>query len=324
MSDKDKDKLNKMYCDKDSNNFDQKEESLTDKDKKKKHSHKNKPFQGHGIGYHQGKALVIKLPMADTRVISDLPFYPTYDFYSKMLRSEYLKQNDFENKFKDIQIIPENINIFSKDHEISVEPFSPEITTEKSENISKNTDKVKETESNTESTKKADADPKQLDRELDDVFERLRKIIKTHVYPSRSEDFNPYKVDKQENKEVETTTKSSTSDDLNKNQYNNRYKTDDESKDIKKDNNKYLKNFNGFEKNLEERLASMLKDFSYDHSPSLGKTNKYKGYNKFIYDRPYIIGHNENNKYFPSYSDSKTEHIDSPFKYFKIKKYLVK
>ncbi|XP_030022632.1 seminal metalloprotease 1 isoform X2 [Manduca sexta] len=54
LSDKDTKKLNKMYCDADSDNPLADEDDTANKPLKKK-SDKNKPFDGHGIGYHQVK-----------------------------------------------------------------------------------------------------------------------------------------------------------------------------------------------------------------------------------------------------------------------------
>ncbi|XP_012547830.1 seminal metalloprotease 1 isoform X2 [Bombyx mori] len=53
LSDKDKQKLNRMYCDADSEGLGELDESTEASIKKKKY--KNKPFDGHGIGYHQAK-----------------------------------------------------------------------------------------------------------------------------------------------------------------------------------------------------------------------------------------------------------------------------
>ncbi|CAF4782431.1 unnamed protein product [Pieris macdunnoughi] len=69
LSQKDVQKLNKMYCDADS------DLQLDDSSKSpvlKKKSRKNKPFQGRGIGYHQGKTVVINLADAQTYNLNDI------------------------------------------------------------------------------------------------------------------------------------------------------------------------------------------------------------------------------------------------------------
>ncbi|CAK1548296.1 unnamed protein product [Leptosia nina] len=70
LSQKDTQKLNKMYCDADSDVFLDSDSSKPPTVKKK--TGKNKPFQGHGIGYHQGKAVAIQLPDAQTFNLHDI------------------------------------------------------------------------------------------------------------------------------------------------------------------------------------------------------------------------------------------------------------
>lgn len=80
LSDKDTEKLNRMYCDANSNDA---QEETTQKTITKKKKPKNKPFEGHGIGYHQGKAVAIKIaPAAQTYRLSDIPFH-MFDHFSK-------------------------------------------------------------------------------------------------------------------------------------------------------------------------------------------------------------------------------------------------
>lgn len=77
LSQKDIEKLNKMYCDAES------DLSLDDSSKSpvlKKKTSKNKPFQGLGIGYHQGKAVVINLPDVQTYTLHDLNIDKLNDF----------------------------------------------------------------------------------------------------------------------------------------------------------------------------------------------------------------------------------------------------
>ncbi|XP_014370623.2 uncharacterized protein LOC106720435 isoform X1 [Papilio machaon] len=81
LSDKDTQKLNKMYCDADSNSDDESQVPLRKPNKKE--NSKNKPFEGHGIGYHQGKTVVIKLPAAETYRVPDIPTFHLFDYFSK-------------------------------------------------------------------------------------------------------------------------------------------------------------------------------------------------------------------------------------------------
>ncbi|KAI8429768.1 hypothetical protein MSG28_000310 [Choristoneura fumiferana] len=83
LSDKDTAKLNKMYCDADSDNFEAEEQKPHKPIIIKKKKPKNKPFEGHGIGYHQGKTVVIKLPAAETYRLPDTPSYHVFDYFSK-------------------------------------------------------------------------------------------------------------------------------------------------------------------------------------------------------------------------------------------------
>ncbi|XP_046976411.1 uncharacterized protein LOC124542505 isoform X2 [Vanessa cardui] len=81
LSEKDTQKLNKMYCDADSENL---ADSDTFKTPKKKKRTKNKPFEGHGLGYQQGKTVIIKLPKAaEAYQIQDLPQFSMFDYFSK-------------------------------------------------------------------------------------------------------------------------------------------------------------------------------------------------------------------------------------------------
>ncbi|XP_063634711.1 uncharacterized protein LOC134805321 isoform X1 [Cydia splendana] len=82
LSEKDSAKLNKMYCDADSNNFEAADDVSHTVIKKKK-TPKNKPFDGHGIGYHQGKTVVFKLPAAETYRLPEQPSNVLFDYFSK-------------------------------------------------------------------------------------------------------------------------------------------------------------------------------------------------------------------------------------------------
>lgn len=72
-----------MYCDADSDNFEAEEQKPRKPIIIKKKKPKNKPFEGHGIGYHQGKTVVIKLPAAETYRLPDTPSYHVFDYFSK-------------------------------------------------------------------------------------------------------------------------------------------------------------------------------------------------------------------------------------------------
>ncbi|KOB75860.1 Metalloendopeptidase [Operophtera brumata] len=69
-----------MYCDADSNNF---EANDTPAKPKKKKKPKNQPFEGHGIGYHQGKTVVIKLPTSESIKLPDVSTIHSFDYFSK-------------------------------------------------------------------------------------------------------------------------------------------------------------------------------------------------------------------------------------------------
>lgn len=81
LSDKDTQKLNKMYCDADSSSDDESQVPLRKPNKKE--NSKNKPFEGHGIGYQQGKTVVIKLPAVKTYRLPDIPKFHLFDYFSK-------------------------------------------------------------------------------------------------------------------------------------------------------------------------------------------------------------------------------------------------
>ncbi|XP_063392774.1 uncharacterized protein LOC134678234 [Cydia fagiglandana] len=86
LSEKDSAKLNKMYCDADSNNFEAADDVSHTVIKNKK-TPKNKPFEGHGIGYHQGKTVVFKLPAAETYRLPEQPSNVLFDYFSKELQA---------------------------------------------------------------------------------------------------------------------------------------------------------------------------------------------------------------------------------------------
>ncbi|XP_045502196.1 uncharacterized protein LOC123699310 [Colias croceus] len=85
LSQKDTQKLNKMYCDADSDKFLDSDTSKPPPAAKK--PNKNKPFEGRGIGYHQGKAVAIKLPAAQTYNLHDFSNIDKFNDFSKTKES---------------------------------------------------------------------------------------------------------------------------------------------------------------------------------------------------------------------------------------------
>ncbi|XP_072936143.1 uncharacterized protein [Epargyreus clarus] len=85
LSQKDILKLNKMYCDADSNDSSNSDEGTTAKKPvTNKKVSRNKPFDGHGIGYHKGKTVVIKLkPTVELYRLPTLPKFQMFDYFSK-------------------------------------------------------------------------------------------------------------------------------------------------------------------------------------------------------------------------------------------------
>ncbi|RVE41921.1 hypothetical protein evm_013435 [Chilo suppressalis] len=201
LSDKDAQKLNKMYCDADSNS--EGEENTTKKAVTKKKTPKNKPFDGHGIGYHQGKTVVIKLlpeKKAETYNIIIEPQYSLFDHFSKAPQT--LSAKKIEGVGKPIEDFDKSFNI--EDIFNRVKSKVPTYMTEKSRN--------KNGEVTTDANNKAEIDTKKSmatlndkpeqtnietlpngNDELTDPFDRLSKILKTHVYPSQMPDFGIYK-----------------------------------------------------------------------------------------------------------------------------------
>ncbi|XP_028025284.1 uncharacterized protein LOC114239331 [Bombyx mandarina] len=170
LSDKDKQKLNRMYCDADSEGLGELDESTEASIKKKKY--KNKPFDGHGIGYHQGKAVVIKLlPTPATFKLVDAPTFHMFDYFSKTPQTLPATKTEGEHGTGK-QITPsENYNdrnqkIFNIDSNKFIN----------SQNI--NTDGLSS---------------ENLQEGFPEALHRLTKIVKSHVYPSQSSD-NLFKV----------------------------------------------------------------------------------------------------------------------------------
>ncbi|CAK1599696.1 unnamed protein product [Parnassius mnemosyne] len=195
LSHKDTQKLNKMYCDADSNNNDIGNHVPQRLPNKKKNT-KNKPFKGHGIGYHQGKAMVIKLPAAETYRLLDLPTFHMFDYFSKTpqavsqtlienhgFRSGITSVYDLVTPIPDEVVkpvvfntkLPGNYNssdeVPEKLHDDILEPT-----------FKKNNDTYEQR--NQENALKHLYDKEADSESLDDAFERLNKVIKSHVYPS--------------------------------------------------------------------------------------------------------------------------------------------
>ncbi|CAH2267132.1 jg2870 [Pararge aegeria aegeria] len=82
LSGKDVQKLNKMYCDADTDLLIEDSSDTPDESAKPKAA-KNKPFEGHGLGYQQGKIVIIRLPRPETTQMPDLPQFPVFDYFSK-------------------------------------------------------------------------------------------------------------------------------------------------------------------------------------------------------------------------------------------------
>lgn len=201
LSDKDTQKLNKMYCDADSNNSEAAaEEPAKQKNKKKT---RNQPFQGHGIGYHQGKTVVIKLPVAETYKLPDSPSYAVFDYFSKAPQA--LPPTLFQGlgTGKEINYYRPPASTFDteKDEQVEItkepektlkdKPFIEKDTETKlpvAEGFflsdgSKNDQRQPSVDSHKESAKELEIDSK-VHKDLLQALERLDKIIKMHIYPS--------------------------------------------------------------------------------------------------------------------------------------------
>ncbi|XP_048481815.1 uncharacterized protein LOC105395628 [Plutella xylostella] len=194
LSDKDTQKLNKMYCDADSNTFDQPNDHPKVVKKRKP---KNQPFQGHGIGYHQGKTVVIKLPAAETFKYPIKPTYPTYDYFKKGpedtidiisspkdATTDVFKKYNYDEK-KPLYKYKTNKNTGNATVEVSKDPAD--------DNREKNS---KETEQNKEIIKSNEETTESDSTEYNDkAIERLDMIVRSHVYPSSAGKSHGGKID---------------------------------------------------------------------------------------------------------------------------------
>lgn len=205
LSEKDTQKLNKMYCDADSNNDDA-GIHITKKKKNKNKSPKNKPFEGHGIGYHQGKTVVIKLPAAETYRLPDIPTFHMFDHFSKTPQAvpqTHIGTFGFEQKIKSSD---DPAPIKFDEVQKTNAPFDDELTSiyndskiDKEESLDgvyniqqiqrENNDGGQNGSENQHSHTQSQEEYTN-DRSFKDVretFERLNKDIKKRVYPSDKE-----------------------------------------------------------------------------------------------------------------------------------------
>ncbi|CAH0699124.1 unnamed protein product [Spodoptera exigua] len=217
LSDKDVQKLNKMYCDAESDNG-QADENVTKKTETKKKKGKNKPFDGQGLGYHQGKAVVFKLlPAAETYKLPDVPSFHVFDYFSKEPQIMSTSENEGFRIGKEIAYsynppepmtardvhVPKHLD---HGHEIKLQK---EQTENEEQNEHKNVAEIKSANSknhkhlsNSETAVEvpiieghtSQSEPEQTDTDLIDAFDRLSKIIRLHVYPSQTPDLSIYKT----------------------------------------------------------------------------------------------------------------------------------
>ncbi|KAI5642540.1 astacin (Peptidase family m12A) domain-containing protein [Phthorimaea operculella] len=177
LSDKDVQKLNKMYCDADSNSFDAADEPAQ-KPANKKDKPKNKPFQGHGIGYHQVK------PRKALKDYSKPDPYKGADRDSDVKQKEYQSYGTYDS---------DKPNAQDKDTEkVLHNDDSGKNNFSKSEDIDHG--RIHSIPDNPEVHDKTDQNDSNVSDVVDEAFERLGKIIKTHVYPSQKPDLEVYKT----------------------------------------------------------------------------------------------------------------------------------
>lgn len=217
LSDKDTQKLNKMYCDADSNNFEGSEEDTTQKSTIVKGS-KNKPFKGRGIGYHQGKTVVIKLPAAETYTLTDSPTFHEFDYFSKAPETVSTAHAEGFGAGKEIgysykPLADTNNNNNEKNTKLHTKVDADSYNGLKPENAygendlnrvptsEPQTDKANEQEDQnyeikvlSQGTESPRGHSVKYSDDLNEAFERLGKIISTHVYPSHKPNLNIYKT----------------------------------------------------------------------------------------------------------------------------------
>lgn len=215
LSDKDTQKLNKMYCDADSDSG-QADENSSKKTESKKKNPKNKPFDGHGIGYHQGKAVAIKLlPAPETYKLPDVPSFHVFDYFSKEPQILSTSENEGFRIGKEIAYsysppepmsttrenhIPVHVDQVSEikpDHDVIIQEQNVK-TIEKNDRNTQHEERLSDSKSDVDATKHVQhADPpneESHDPDLIEAFDRLSKIIQMHVYPSHTPDLRIYKT----------------------------------------------------------------------------------------------------------------------------------
>lgn len=187
-----------MYCDSDSNNFEADEKQKP----KKKKKPKNLPFEGHGIGYHQGKTVIIKLPTSESIKLPDVSTIDSFNYFSNapqtmspeaavssygqevaypyhtpkpMSMTELIMQGG-EDKLQGDPITGLNMDTPEQSDEImSIDEMSKEIAKWGSPTGKDNSDKQEESSA--------------------EAYERLAKTIKQKVYSESLEDYG-FKVNK--------------------------------------------------------------------------------------------------------------------------------
>lgn len=243
LSDKDAKKLNKMYCDADSNDAHLADENEKQKSAKEKKS-KGTPFQGHGIGYHQGKTVVIKVnPEPKTyKITSTIPRYHVFDHFSrtpqalsptsffeetrtaKELKYEYTTStynpellsyvNNNSTGKGPTNYIKNNLDkpLDSPTPDNDVKTIDNEIQTEHSnesthESADESTDESAEEPTDESTEEEEENTTTEVIDTVNEAIDRLGKIIKTHVYPSQIPDLDIYKIKPYDSEIVGPTTK---------------------------------------------------------------------------------------------------------------------
>lgn len=197
-----------MYCDADSDNV----QSVQDSPRKsKKKSTKNKPFDGHGLGYHKGTAVVFKLsPEAETYKLADVPNSHVFDYFSKQpLILSSLGNHDFHNGNKiaysyktpeplitqeykeDVSYDAELNNLHKKESNEQTQLAVPVLSNNNQASVGKPSEVINKANLPTESLHATQDDEE--NPELIEAFDRLSKIIKSHVYPSQTPDLTIYR-----------------------------------------------------------------------------------------------------------------------------------
>lgn len=208
-----------MYCDADSNDTHSADENEKQESAKQKKP-KSTPFQGHGIGYHQGKTVVIKVnPEAKTyKITSTIPRYHVFDHFSttpqalsptsffegtgtaKEINYEYTTSsyNIELPSYDNSNYTGVKSNIYNNNNLDN--PLSSPIP---SDDVKTNDEKIQSDHSD-ESTEEEDNSTEVIDT-VNEAIDRLGQIIKTHVYPSQTPDLDIYKI-KPYNSELEAPT----------------------------------------------------------------------------------------------------------------------